>query len=207
MITQFLGVWFLTFCLGLVLPVAFKRMDENLFFRTIILSAIVSAVLVFGKANYSQNLLIAGAVVCGAITLAGLDRGVKSLFGEILLLCILMITFVWSEYNAVFSGNVDYLLTKIQRLLNGQGFPFERADFGRFTIGGAIGVAIAFPMRMGLRSYLARRAEALSTLRAREELRNKVPLVVRLWRSVIEASSKNRRMRKARIAQVTGRNN
>ena len=205
MITQFLGVWFLTFCLGLVLPVAFKRMDENLFFRTIILSAIVSAVLVFGKANYSQNLLIAGALVCGGVTLAGLDRGVKSLFGEIILLCVLMCTFVWTEYNAVFSGNVDYLLTKIQRLLNGQGFPFERADFGRFTIGGAIGVAIAFPLRIGLRRYLAKRAEALSTLRAREEMRNKVPLSNRLWAAGVQAATKNRRQRRARIAQAIGR--
>ena len=205
MITQFLGVWFLTFCLGLVLPVAFKRMDENLFFRTIILSAIVSGVLVFGKSNYSQNLLIAGAVVCGAVTLAGVDRGVKSLFGEIILLCILMISFVWSEYNAVFSANVDYLLTKIQRLLNGQGFPFERADFGRFTIGGAIGVAIAFPIRIGLRRYMAKRAEALSTLRAREELRNRVPIGVRLWQSGYAAATKNRRQRNARIAQAIGR--
>ena len=205
MLTQFLGVWFLTFCLGLVLPVAFKRMDENLFFRTIVLSAIVSGVLVFGKANYALNLQIAGAVVCGTVTLAGLDRGVKSLFGEIILLCILMISFVWTEYNAVFNGNVDYLLTNIQRLLNSQGFPFERADFGRFTIGGAIGVAIAFPIRIGLRVYLKKRAEALSSLRAREALRNKIPLPVRLWKAGVAATTKNRRQRNARIAQAIGR--
>lgn len=204
MITQFLGVWFLTFCLGLVLPVAFKRMDETLFYRTIVLSGIVSAVLVFGKANYSQNLLVAGAVVCGAVTLAGVDRGVKSLFGEIILLCVLMISFVWTEYNAVFSGNVDHLLAKIERLLTSQGFPLQRADFGRFTIGGAIGVAIAFPIRIVLRRYLAKRAEALSTLRAREELRNKVPFAVRLWKSGRAAATKNRRQRNARIARAIG---
>ncbi len=204
MIAQFLGVWFLTFCLGIVPPVAFKRMDENLFYRTIALSAIVSGVLVFGKGDYAQNLLIAGAVVCGAVTLAGLDKGVKSLFGEIILLVILMASFVWTEYNAVFSGNVDFLLTKIQRLLNSQGFPFERADFGRFTIGGAIGVAIAFPIRIGLRTYLARREEALSTLHAREALRNKVPIYTRLWNTAHAAATRNRRQRSARIAQAIG---
>lgn len=205
MIAEFLGVWFLTFCLGIVPPVAFKRMNENLFYRTVVLSAIVSAVLVFGKSNYSQNLLVAGAVVCGAVTLAGLDKGVKSLFGEIIILAVLMASFVWTEYNAVFSGNVDYLLTKIQRLLNGQGFPFQRADFGRFTIGGGIGVAIAFPVRMALRTYLAKRADALSTLKAREELRNKVPFYTRIWNHAASSATKNRRQRSARIAQAVGR--
>ena len=204
MIAQFLGVWFLTFCLGIVPPVAFKRMNENLFYRTIVLSAIVSGVLVFGKANYSQNLMIAGAIVCGTVTLAGLDRGVKSLFGEIILLCILMCAFVWSEYSAFFNGNIDYMLTKIQRLLNSQGFPFARADFGRFTIGGAIGVAIAFPVRLGLRIYLAKRAETYATLRAREARRNKVPLPIRLWKSALASATQNRRQRSARIAQAIG---
>lgn len=204
MLAQFFGVWFLMFCLGIVPPVALKRMNENVFYRTIAATAVISAVLVFGKFNYAQNLLIAGIFVCGAVTLAGIDKGVKSLFGEIIILCVLMGSFVWTEFNAVFSGDVDYLLTKVQRFLNGQGFPLEVSDLGRFTLGGAIGVLAAAPVRIALRKYLEKREESLSTLKAREARRNKIPVHKRAITSAHQAMTRKQRTRNARIARALG---